>query len=238
MTYRSTTLTAPSWADLWTEKDVPEDLRALDHADFDHAPASHTGESGLARRLDATRHGATGQDSTRQDSTRQGATSRVQPRTWSTPALCDAHGDAIRVLDPVLRAFGGKDAYAGPAVTVSCQQDSSLVAELVEAPGAGRVLVVEDAEAPRRPLLAGAMARRAAHNGWAGVIVQGTVRDVEVLRSTDLGVHALAPSPVAPQHGGTGAMGVPVTVAGVTIHAGDHVYADANGIVVTEGPCD
>ena len=132
----------------------------------------------------------------------------------------------------------GKDAYAGPAVTVSCQQDSSLVAELVEAPGAGRVLVVEDAEAPRRPLLAGAMARRAAHNGWAGVIVQGTVRDVEVLRSTDLGVHALAPSPVAPQHGGTGAMGVPVTVAGVTIHAGDHVYADANGIVVTEGPCD
>lgn len=232
MTSRSTTLTAPSWADLWTERGVPEDLRDLDHAGLDHARASHAGEPAPARRQDATPRAATGQDSTRQE-----MAAESEARAWSTPALCDAHADSIRVLDPVLRAFGGRGAYAGPAVTVSCQQDSSLVAELVEAPGAGRVLVVEDGQAPRRPLLAGAMARRAAHNGWAGVIVQGTVRDVEVLRSTDLGVHALAPSPVAPQHGGTGAMGVPVTVAGVTINSGDHVYADANGIVVTEGPC-
>ncbi len=210
---RSTaTLTAStSWADLWTEANVPDDLR-----DFEYAP--------LPQGVDTTegRHRVAPESAT---------------RAWSTPQLCDALGNGARVLEPVLRAFGGRDVYAGPVVTVACSEDSSLVNELVEAPGAGRVLVVDGGERLRLPLLAGAMARRAADNGWAGVIVHGTVRDVEILRTIDLGVHALAPSPIAPQTGGTGSMGVPVTVAGVTIQTGDHVYADADGIVVTEGPC-
>lgn len=218
--HRSATLTSPaSWADLWTETDNPADPREFaGRGHGDDAP-------------DVARH----RDATPAEPARTPPGRREQ--AWSTPRLCDEHGESIRVLDPVLRAFGGRGTYAGRALTVSCPQDSALLAELVQAPGGGRVLVVDGGEGLQRPVMGGAMARRAADNGWAGVIVHGAVRDVDVLQGTDLGVHAVAAVPATPRLDGTGSIGVPVTVGGVTVHPGDHVYADADGIVVSEGPC-
>lgn len=152
---------------------------------------------------------------------------------FATPDLCDAHPSQVRVMEPILRSFGGREAFSGPAVTVTCHEDNSRVKELVSTPGEGRVIVVDGGGSVRRALVGDMMAAAAAENGWSGVLVHGAVRDVEILRTIDLGVQALAPIPQATQRRGAGETGLAVTFGGVTIAPGDFVYADANGVVVS-----
>ncbi|MCU1678325.1 MAG: ribonuclease regulator protein RraA [Frankiales bacterium] len=155
---------------------------------------------------------------------------------FSTPDLCDAHPDDVHVLEPILRTFGGREAFFGPAVTVSCHEDNSRVKDLVGTPGEGRVIVVDGGGSVRRALLGDIMGQVAADNGWAGLVIHGAVRDVEILRTIDLGVQALSSIPVRTERLGVGDVGLDVTFGGVTFSTGDWVYADANGVVVSAGP--
>ena len=86
---------------------------------------------------------------------------------------------------------------------------------------------------PRRALLGDQIAAAFAGNGWAGIVIYGYVRDVEVLATTDLGIQALGAIPVKTDKRGLGDRAVPVTFAGVTIDPGDYLYADDNGIIAS-----
>lgn len=155
---------------------------------------------------------------------------------WSTPDLCDAHPDAVRVLAPIMRGFGGSEAFCGSVVTLACFEDNSLVKSLADDAGDGRVLVVDGGGSVRRALLGDQIAQRAADNGWAGMVINGAVRDVEVLREIALGVQALTAIPVRTDKRGLGDLGVPVSFGGITIRPGDYIYADASGVVVADAP--
>jgi regulator of ribonuclease activity A len=150
------------------------------------------------------------------------------------PDLCDAWGDTVRVVDPVFRSYGGRTAFGGPVRTVKCHEDNSLVAAELEQPGAGRVLVVDGGGSLRCALLGDNLAARGAANGWAGVVVHGCVRDVEVLRGIDLGVQALAAHPRRSVKRGVGELDVAVQFPGVTIAPGMFVYGDENGLIVAD----
>jgi regulator of ribonuclease activity A len=154
-------------------------------------------------------------------------------RVFTTPDLCDDHPDEVRVLEPVLRTFGGREAFFGQAVTVRCREDNSRVKDLVGTPGEGRVIVVDGGGSTRKALLGDVLAQKAADNGWSGLVIFGAVRDVEIVRTIDLGVQALAAIPLKTEKLGVGDVGVPVTFAGATVEPGDWVYADANGVVIS-----
>ncbi len=160
--------------------------------------------------------------------------------TFATCDLCDAHtadtDGAFRVLPPVFRSFGGRTRFAGPVSTVKCLEDNTLVKAAVESPGAGRVLVVDGAASLRRALLGGNLGAAAVKNGWAGVVVDGAVRDVDELAALDIGIRALASMPLPPIKRNEGQRDVPVQVQGVWVRPGDWLYADADGIVVMTGP--
>jgi len=149
------------------------------------------------------------------------------------PDLCDAHGDAVSVLEPMFVNFGGVDSFGGPVVTVKCFEDNSLVADQLALPGGGQVLVVDGGGSLRCALLGDNLARKGADNGWAGIVVYGCVRDVDVLAETPIGVQALAPHPRRSVKKGIGELNVPVTFAGVTIRPGEFVYADGNGVITS-----
>jgi regulator of ribonuclease activity A len=155
---------------------------------------------------------------------------------FTTPDLCDAHPDDVRVLEPILRTFGGREAFFGPAVTVSCHEDNSRVKDLAGTPGEGRVIVVDGGGSVRKALLGDIIGQTAADNGWAGFVIHGAVRDVEILRTIDLGVQALASIPLKTEKLGVGDVGLDVTFGGLTVSPGDWVYADANGVVVSAQP--
>ena len=158
----------------------------------------------------------------------------------STCDLCDLHkGDttgAFRVLPPVFRSFGGRAAFAGPVTTVKCFEDNTSVKALLEGPGEGRVLVVDGAASLRRALIGGNIAAAAARNGWAGVVVDGCVRDLAELAACDVGIFALAPMPLPTERRQAGLVDYPVLVQGVTVRPGDWLVADTDGIVVMATP--
>lgn len=160
----------------------------------------------------------------------------MQHTDFSTCDLCDAHkGDlsgAFRVLPPVLRDFGAVRKFAGPVTTVKCFEDNSLVKAAVESPGNGRVLVVDGGGSMRRALLGGNLGAAAARNGWAGVVIDGCVRDVAELAGCALGIRALAVIPLPTEKRGEGQRDVAVQIQGVWVRPGDMLYADADGMVV------
>lgn len=149
-----------------------------------------------------------------------------------TPDLCDAYPE-VAVVEPMFGNFGGHDSFGGEIVTVKCFEDNSLVKELVAEDGAGKVMVVDGGGSLRRAMLGDMLADQAAKNGWAGIIIYGCVRDVDVLVQTALGIQALASHPMKTDKRGVGELNIPVTFGGVTFRPGEFVYADNNGIIVS-----
>ena len=96
----------------------------------------------------------------------------------------------------------------------------------------GRVLVVDGGASLRRALVGGNLAAAAARNGWAGLVVDGCVRDSAELALADVGIRALALMPLPTERRQAGAVDVPVLIQGVRVQPGDWLVADADGIVL------
>ncbi len=152
----------------------------------------------------------------------------------STPGLCDAHESAVRVLDPIFQNYGGVEVFFGPAVTVKCFEDNSVVKQLVGTPGEGRVIVMDGGGSLRCAILGDMLAEKAAGNGWAGLVINGCIRDVDEIGRTQLGVKALNVHPMKTQKRGLGDLNVTIQMAGQLIHPGEWVYSDNNGIIVSQ----
>lgn len=85
----------------------------------------------------------------------------------------------------------------------------------------------------RTALLGDRVAAVAKENGWAGLIINGAVRDVAALSRLALGIKALGSNPRKSAKAGNGSVDVPVTFGGVTFAPGNWVYSDEDGIVVS-----
>jgi regulator of ribonuclease activity A len=164
----------------------------------------------------------------------------MSPTDFATCDLCDAHktdtDGAFRVLPPVFHDYGARRKFCGPVVPVKCFEDNSPVKAAVESPGQGRVLVVDGGGSLRRALLGGNLAAAAAKNGWAGVVIDGAVRDSAELAACDTGIRALALIPLPTDRKAPGQTGVAVQIQGVWVRPGDWLYADADGMVVMPAP--
>ncbi len=152
--------------------------------------------------------------------------------TIATADLCDRYPDEVSVLEPILSSFGGTVAFAGPITTVRVHEDNVLVRAALEESGDGRVLVVDGGASRLCALVGDRLASIARENGWAGVVVNGCVRDADAIAAIDVGVAALATHPRASGKAGAGERDVPVTFAGVIFTPGHHLVADRDGIVV------
>lgn len=158
------------------------------------------------------------------------------PYPFATCDLCDVHKDdgtgQFKVLPPVFRSFGALRKFCGPVTTLRCFEDNALFKAALDSPGAGRVMVVDGGVSMRHALLGGNLGAAAARNGWAGVLIDGCVRDVAELAVLDVGILALATTPMPPRKHGLGEREVPVRVQGQWIAPGDWLFADEDGVVV------
>lgn len=150
----------------------------------------------------------------------------------ATADLYDERGDALDSLSLQLRDFGGTRAFDGPVRTVRCHRDNALVKSTLAAPGNGAVLVVDGGGALESALVGDLIAASAIENGWAGVIVNGAIRDSEQIGRMSLGLKALGTNPRKSAKAGVGEVDVPVTIAGVQFAPGKHVWADPDGVLV------
>ncbi|NRA60204.1 MAG: putative 4-hydroxy-4-methyl-2-oxoglutarate aldolase [Psychrobium sp.] len=151
-----------------------------------------------------------------------------------TPDLCDLYPKQVRALQPIFRSFGARTIFYGEVVTVKCFEDNSLVKNLVNEPGHDRVIVVDGEGSLNKALLGDLLAQKASDNGWAGLVVFGAIRDAATISTINIGVQALGCHPMKTEKLGKGNLNVDLTFAGQTIKSGQYIYADLNGILLSE----
>lgn len=156
--------------------------------------------------------------------------------SFQTADLCDAHEGKIRVVTPMFRSFGGHKAFYGRIKTLKVFEDNSLVRTCLESPGEGQVLVVDGGGSMRCALVGDQLALLGVKNGWAGVVVYGCIRDSRPIGEMDLGVFALGTHPMKSIKKGVGEQDIPVTFGGATFTPGEYLYADEDGVIVSETP--
>jgi len=83
-------------------------------------------------------------------------------------------------------------------------------------------------------LLGDMLAEAAFKNNWSGIIVNGCIRDSDVIADIEIGVFALSTKPVKSVKKGLGDTDVDVSFMNVTFKPGDYIYADKDGIIISK----
>ncbi|HMV39947.1 ribonuclease E activity regulator RraA [Plasticicumulans sp.] len=155
---------------------------------------------------------------------------------FKTADLCDEHADRLQIAEPVFGDYGGEISFFGPITTLKAFEDNSLVRKAVEEKGEGRVLVIDSGGSMRCAMVGDQLAALAEKNGWAGVIVNGCIRDSAAIADTEIGCKALGVHPLKTVKRNEGQRDVTLRFAGVSFVPGHYLYADEDGLVVSEQP--
>ena len=150
----------------------------------------------------------------------------------NTADLYDERGEELESISVQFQNFGGESHFSGPARTIRCFEDNALVKSVLATPGEGAVLVVDGQGSLRTALMGDLIAASAVANGWAGVIINGAVRDREALATLSLGIKALGSNPKKSAKTGVGEVDVEIVIDHVRIQPGVMVYSDPDGILV------
>ena len=117
------------------------------------------------------------------------------PEFIPTADLYDDHGEALTSCDSQFRQFGRRTQFQGEIVTVRSHEDNALLKQVVQQPGAGKVVIVDADGSVHCAMMGDKMAEIAVSNGWEGVIINGAVRDAALLAPLDIGIKALGTNP-------------------------------------------
>lgn len=153
-----------------------------------------------------------------------------------TADLVDIIGEDVRSCDTQFFNFGGTSEFCGPLTTIKCFQDNGLVKKTLNTPNPGGVLVVDGDSSTHTALMGDVIAAAGVENGWAGVVILGVIRDSAVVGTMAFGCKALGTNPRKSTKTEAGEKDVVVSFGGVDFVPGHTLYADADGIVVTEAP--
>lgn len=162
-----------------------------------------------------------------------------------TGNACDALVEMGRV-PPVmrgLRSIGASTAFAGPAFTlrqvprpieapagVNLTKHGQVMDELAQP---GQVIVIDAGGRDEVCTFGSILVLRAKLRGIAGVVTDGTARDIDELPAVGLPVYAKGSNPVASKiFFQTVSLGEPVSCGGVQVRPGDVIFGDATGVLV------
>ncbi|WP_053352031.1 ribonuclease E activity regulator RraA [Leucobacter musarum] len=150
----------------------------------------------------------------------------------STADLYDERGSELESVSLQFQNIGGMTGFTGVVRTVKCHQDNALLKEVLSGPGEGAVLVIDGGGSLETALVGDMIAELACDNGWAGLIVNGAIRDRVAIGTLPFGVKALGSNPAKSTKTGAGEFDVPVEIGGVTFRPGAQVWCDDDGILI------
>ena len=153
--------------------------------------------------------------------------------SFKTADLSDANEGRVQIVFPGLVNFGGKSRFHGQIVTVKSFNDNSKVREQIWSRGQGRVLVIDNEASMTCAMLGDMMASKAIENGWAGVVINGCIRDSSDIAGMDIGVKALATNPLRSVKQGRGEVDIETEFLGATFRPGEYLYSDEDGILLS-----
>lgn len=137
------------------------------------------------------------------------------------------HG-RIQALRPSMKV-------AGTAFTVDVRPgDNLMIHAAMSLAQPGDVLVIDGKGDLTAALMGTIMMTACQKLGIAGVVVDGAVRDSLEIEEMKFPVFSAGTNPNGPTKLVPGRIGHPVTVGGMTVHPGDFILGDADGVVVVE----
>ena len=149
----------------------------------------------------------------------------------STPDISDKFPELPGLVG--FNSYGAKSVFEGEVVTVVCPNDNSLAKELISQKGNGKILFIDGNASKAVALLGDNLAQQALDNDWSGIVVNGMVRDVEILRSIPLAIYARGLCPKKSNKNNAGNINVDVCIDGVDIKPSFWAYGDENGILIS-----
>ncbi|XP_021725073.1 uncharacterized protein LOC110692377 [Chenopodium quinoa] len=170
-----------------------------------------------------------------------GVTALQWPQTpTETTDVCDANSPLLatgelRVVNQIFQPYGLRRAFSGRVVTVKSFEDNAVVVEAIFANKLHEpnVLVIDAGGSLRRSMVGSVLAQMGHNMGWAGIVVNGCIRDIDEINSIDIGIRALGCVPVRSSKKGGGEKNVTVHFGGTLIRDGDWLCADSSGILVS-----
>jgi len=156
--------------------------------------------------------------------------------TFTTADLCDAHSheEHFQIAEPIFKPYGANPAFCGQITTVKVFEDNVLVKKILEEKVQNRVLVIDGGGSHRCALVGDNLAKTAVGNGWQGIVVYGCIRDSAIINQLPIGIRALHTHPLKSHKKDHGERDVLITFAGVNFKQNHFLYADSDGIIVSE----
>ncbi len=151
--------------------------------------------------------------------------------SFNTADICDENSD-VQIAEPIFKSFGERALFYGKIRTVSVLDDNSFVKKLVNEKVEGDVMVVDGKASLKCALLGDNLARIACGNGWSGFIINGCIRDSDIINKIDIGIKAISTMPIKSEKKDIGDYAKNLNFAGVVFKEGEYVYSDGDGIVI------
>jgi 4-hydroxy-4-methyl-2-oxoglutarate aldolase len=125
--------------------------------------------------------------------------------------------------------------FAGPAITVEVRPGDNLMIHAAMAIAQpGDVLVIDGKGDLSSALMGEIMSQQCVALGVVGVVIDGAVRDSEAICALGFAMYAAGLNPNGPTKSVSGRLNHPISIGGVTVHPGDLVVGDADGVTVIE----
>ena len=150
--------------------------------------------------------------------------------------LCDTHPDKVQVLGPGYTNYGAALKIEGEVVTIRLDHNNAdLITLLRDEDGQGKVVVV-DVDQAYYAVVGENLMKFALASGYAGIIVNGYIRDTFQIKDIPVALYALGTCPRKSIPVTQAERNIPLSFGGAEFRPGDYVYADTDGVIVTDGP--
>lgn len=136
-------------------------------------------------------------------------------------------------LDPAISPLKEHYHFAGRALTVKMPVGDNLaVLRAIKESKPGDVLVVDAKGDSYRAIAGDFVVGMAKTLGIRAIVVDGAIRDIVGIKKLDFPVFCKGTTVAASGKAGWGEINVPISCGGTTVHPGDIIVGDADGVVV------
>ncbi len=154
--------------------------------------------------------------------------------SFSTADFCDKYKDELQVLELPLNSYGGVDSFNGEIITIKLNNNNhDLVKMLRDEKGNGKVVVVDVAKA-FYAVVGDNLMKFAYQNGWSGIVINGYVRDIKITKTIPVGLMAIGTCPRKSFENNNAKRDIELNFGGVSFRNGEYIYADKDGIIVSD----
>ncbi len=149
-----------------------------------------------------------------------------------TTAVSDATGGHTNLRSDI-KPLADHFKLAGRVVTVRLPDgENGAVLEAIRAANEGDILVIDAKGNTNRAVAGDFVISLAKGIGVQGFVVDGVIRDIAAIRELDFPVFSLGTTVAAGNKNGGGKVNIPISIGGVTVHPGDYIIGDVDGVVV------